>query len=177
MNFQEYLKESERTLIDMGKEKNLLHASLGLITEFGELVDIYKRNIFYGKEIDIVNVKEELGDLMWYLAIIFRIFPQKLDYKSLEITDKIRVLYSIQDNINDIIRISDFYNLSEISFLVNSLYRNIERFAQLNNFTLEDVMQTNIDKLKARFPEKFTNELALNRDLEAERKVLENSLN
>lgn len=38
---------------------------------------------------------------------------------------------------------------------------------------LEDIMQTNIDKLKARYPEKFTEANALARDLAIERKILE----
>jgi NTP pyrophosphatase (non-canonical NTP hydrolase) len=38
----------------------------------------------------------------------------------------------------------------------------------------ETVMKTNIDKLKARYPQKFTEESALNRDLDKERKILEN---
>lgn len=38
---------------------------------------------------------------------------------------------------------------------------------------LEEIMATNIAKLRARYPEKFTQEAALNRNLEAERKILE----
>lgn len=38
---------------------------------------------------------------------------------------------------------------------------------------LEDIMETNIAKLKARYPNKFTSEDAINRDLETERKILE----
>jgi len=37
----------------------------------------------------------------------------------------------------------------------------------------EEVMSKNISKLAKRYPEKFTEELALKRDVEAERKVLE----
>jgi NTP pyrophosphatase (non-canonical NTP hydrolase) len=39
--------------------------------------------------------------------------------------------------------------------------------------SLEDVMDRNIAKLRKRYPEKFTQEAALNRDLDAERKALE----
>lgn len=39
--------------------------------------------------------------------------------------------------------------------------------------SLQQVLQTNIDKLRARYPEKFTTEDALNRDEDAERKILE----
>lgn len=38
---------------------------------------------------------------------------------------------------------------------------------------VEEVMQKNIDKLKERFPESFNSESALNRNLEQERKALE----
>ena len=37
----------------------------------------------------------------------------------------------------------------------------------------EDIFDTNIKKLRARYPEKFTQENAINRDLITERKILE----
>lgn len=115
MDIKTYTKESERTLIDKGHDLNLLHAAMGISTESGELMDAFKRKIFYGKDLDVVNVKEEIGDLMWYVAILLR----ELDL--------------------------DF----------------------------EELLQINIDKLKARYPEKFTEENALNRDLDKERQILE----
>lgn len=39
--------------------------------------------------------------------------------------------------------------------------------------SFEGTMQTNIAKLQARFPDKFTSEAALNRDLDTEREILE----
>lgn len=47
----------------------LLHAALGASTEANELIDVVKKAIFYGKDIDWTNVKEELGDMLWYIAI------------------------------------------------------------------------------------------------------------
>src|SRR6476620_2519605 len=47
-----------------------LHASLGMVTELGELADVFKKHLFYGKPIDWVNIEEELGDLFWYLAVM-----------------------------------------------------------------------------------------------------------
>ena len=49
-----------------------LHAAMGMVTEAGELMDAVKKHIIYGAELDMVNVKEELGDLFWYIAIIIR---------------------------------------------------------------------------------------------------------
>lgn len=47
----------------------LLHASMGMVTEAGEFQDALKRALFYGKPLDPVNLVEELGDVAWYIAI------------------------------------------------------------------------------------------------------------
>ena len=47
-----------------------LHAAIGISTEAGELVDAFKKAFFYGKDLDRVNVLEEVGDLMWYVALL-----------------------------------------------------------------------------------------------------------
>ena len=48
----------------------ILHATMGLCTEAAEALDAVKKHIFYGKELDRTNLKEELGDLFWYAAIL-----------------------------------------------------------------------------------------------------------
>ena len=48
----------------------LLHASLGLCTESGEVLDSVKKFVFYGQEIDRENIIEEAGDILWYTAIL-----------------------------------------------------------------------------------------------------------
>lgn len=48
----------------------LLHSAMGLSTETGEILDAIKKHIYYGKELDKVNLFEEVGDLFWYLAIM-----------------------------------------------------------------------------------------------------------
>jgi NTP pyrophosphatase (non-canonical NTP hydrolase) len=48
----------------------ILHALIGINTENGELQDQFKKHIFYGKELDKINLIEELGDLFWYIAIL-----------------------------------------------------------------------------------------------------------
>lgn len=47
----------------------LLHSAMGLSTESGEFLDALKKYVFYGKELDLVNLKEEIGDIFWYCAI------------------------------------------------------------------------------------------------------------
>lgn len=51
----------------------------------------------------------------------------------------------------------------------------LANFCNIIGVTEADIEGININKLKKRYPEKFTNELANNRDLEAEREVLEDA--
>lgn len=49
--------------------QNLDHALYGMASETGEIADCIKKTVIYGKELDAVNLKEELGDLLWYVAL------------------------------------------------------------------------------------------------------------
>lgn len=80
MNNKEYVQNAlvtesnnfEAISSRMADPKNirLLHAALGLSTEAGEIQDQLKKSIFYGKSLDTVNLVEEAGDIMWFLAIL-----------------------------------------------------------------------------------------------------------
>lgn len=47
----------------------LIHATLGMASEVGELADALKKHIFYGQALDEINMFEENGDLSWYQAL------------------------------------------------------------------------------------------------------------
>jgi len=46
----------------------LLHSVLGMTGEVGELASNLEKWLYYGQEKDNTNLKEELGDLLWYVA-------------------------------------------------------------------------------------------------------------
>lgn len=69
---KDYIQNALRTesgQFNLNGEQRLLHASMGLVTESAEFLDALKKSFFYGKELDKVNLKEELGDILWYVAI------------------------------------------------------------------------------------------------------------
>jgi NTP pyrophosphatase (non-canonical NTP hydrolase) len=78
MKIENYVQLSGRTDVNYAQldlsdiQKALTHAAFGLSTESGEIVDTIKKNIFYGQPLDIDNIREEIGDLMWYVAILSR---------------------------------------------------------------------------------------------------------
>lgn len=93
----------------------LLHHAMGLSTEANELLDVLKAALVYGQPIDWLNVREELGDLCWYLD--GAIATARTSWAA--------------------------------------------------------VMARNIDKLRARYPDGFTEADAQERDLGAEREAME----
>lgn len=120
-----FIQDAKRTEADLSAGLNIsnemarqLHAAIGLSTEAGELTDAFKKALFYGKPLDRVNVIEEAGDLLWYLALLF-------------------------DSLGS---------------------------------SFEEAAEKVIAKLRARYPEKFSGELAINRDLVNERAVLEGTV-
>ena len=48
----------------------LLNACLGLSGEVGEFNDLIKKYIFHESDIDKVHLEKELGDIMWYIALV-----------------------------------------------------------------------------------------------------------
>ena len=49
----------------------------------------------------------------------------------------------------------------------------IANFCRINNINFEKILQNNIDKLRKRFPDKFSEEQAINRNVDVERIELE----
>lgn len=100
-------------------EPNLrvLHAGIGLFGESGEILEAVIKQITTG-ELDVVNVGEEGGDALWYLAVL----------------------------------------------------------ADETGVPMDRNMDANIAKLKARYGEKFSIAATENRDLGAERAILESGL-
>ena|SRR3990167_4488290 len=122
MNSNEYIKKALKTESKDYRFKptadvtpRIEHAVYGLVTESAELLDAVKKAKIYGQDLDKVNIIEEMGDIMWYMAL-----------------------------------------------LVDELGTDFE-----------NIWQKNIKKLELRYPDKYSDEKAKNRDLLSERKILE----
>lgn len=50
----------------------LFHGIVGGITEMGELAEVLYNLLAVNKEPDVTNVREEIGDNLWYLACLMR---------------------------------------------------------------------------------------------------------
>lgn len=47
----------------------LIHATLGMMSEVGEIADALKKHIIYKKALDDINLLEESGDVSWYQSL------------------------------------------------------------------------------------------------------------
>ena len=185
----------------------LLHSVVGISTELTELIEAIMK-----PQLDLVNIKEELSDAIWYCAIACDVL--KIEFKDL-ISDsyelayeqnrnsylkqlkkisflkKIVVRYQLQFFINqankgagnclDVMKKTIYYQnreFNEVKFKENltlTMASFLLILSEIVEASLEDTLQMLIDKLqKVRYKQgKFTAEEASNRDLETERKILE----
>lgn len=109
MNINEYQKLAMKTLNpNLNKKDTLINGVMGLCGESGEAIDIVKKYLSQGHELDKEHLAKELGDIAWYLA--------------------------------------------ETSTAIG--------------YQFEDIFQMNIDKLKKRYPEGFSVDNSINRNLD-----------
>lgn len=104
------------------------HGLIGLDTEIGELWDAYKKHWFYHKPLDMQNVYEEIGDIIWYKELLEDCTGDKLD----------------------------------------NLHNSLDGITELLGTTYDKCREAVIRKLKVRYPNKFTDFDAENRDTKTE---------
>lgn len=172
MDFKIYQQEAQRTCPSLGDIKlDLAHMALGIFSEYNELFAAQSKG-------DITNFKEEIGDFFWYIA-------NYCTFRSINLEDiigtTIEAELTLEDEISklqDIVKKFIAYNKPIDSEQEVILLKNITKildelltFMEIDD--LMDCLERNINKLRIRFPDKFTEENALNRNLELERQTLE----
>lgn len=171
MNFDKYQQLAFRTCKAMSsKEMDLIHMVLGIHSEYDELFEAIQKN-------DKVNVGEEIADHFWYIAgfctfkgwSLFGMMSDEIEH-TLTLAQATSIL---QDLIKKEVvygKTIDQKDLYEILFKIADCLVDI---AHDWNISVEDTLDTNIAKLKIRYPDKYTDDKAINRDLLSERKELE----
>jgi NTP pyrophosphatase (non-canonical NTP hydrolase) len=88
--FSDYQIEAVSTL---GPDRNPLMIALGVGGEAGEVMEIIKKGNRPGNTVDVVHLKEEIGDVLWYLAVLADYYDLDLDEIAMENIDKLRERY------------------------------------------------------------------------------------
>lgn len=160
---------------------DFLHGAVGLATELGELLPLERNHK------DVVNLGEEIADCAWYLAIFDRELLSKgfkFEFTKLqremffeEAKDQLLGLVIGDKNLLDVAKKNFIYGkdyeMTKIYNLVMSIHACLGVICNFYGIDIDEARNRNIAKLKVRYGDKFSTEAALNRDVMAERKVLE----
>lgn len=89
MEANEYQKEALRTAAGMREvadakaatqtDNLLLNGVMGLCGESGECIDLVKKHMHQGHDLDKAHLAKELGDVAWYLAVTAHAIGYDLD--------------------------------------------------------------------------------------------------
>lgn len=71
----------------------VMNGCLGLAGESGETLDMIKKWAFHEKPLDIEHFKKELGDVLWYVAMICESFGFDMDEIMQMNIDKLEARY------------------------------------------------------------------------------------
>lgn len=58
-----------RTASHIDQKSQLINGVMGLAGESGECVDLLKKHLFQGHDLDLEHIAKELGDISWYIAV------------------------------------------------------------------------------------------------------------
>lgn len=172
-NYTDFVKSVESTSWHEPNPR-LLHAIIGLCTESSELITSDSDQ----------NTFEELGDICWYLALGFDalgasfedapILNQELFVEQVKGDDAQTSLILHSTDLLDMVKKQIFYGrIVDRNVLIDQLVmlKNVLHYGMIfadMGWTLDDLIAGNIKKLKARFPDKFTEDAANNRDVKEE---------
>jgi hypothetical protein len=190
-NENNYIEDAHRTapeeshFVVFDEER---HAVYGIVGEIGELVALYQDG-----ELTKANVKDELGDVCWYMALMLhhhghRIWdsyispPDMLSLRKVpgHWRDKSWILMKMvrhAASMAELLKKRDAYGKQfeweRIRLHVAWIHISIVQLASVFEIPAIDILAANIAKLSARYPDKFDPELAINKDEEAERVAIE----
>lgn len=71
----------------------ILNGCLGLSGEVGEFNDMVKKWIFHEKPLDIEHAQKEVGDVLWYVAMICHSFGWDMESIMQQNIDKLKARY------------------------------------------------------------------------------------
>lgn len=158
------------------KVSRLLHCAMGICTETAELVG----------HTSTLNLMEEMGDLAWYWAIgsdaigfkvpeCFRpLASGSLTYSIIQ-DDLVMAAGDLLDHLKKAAFYGKPIDEGAVTGKLCKILGSLIELCDDQGFELSDVLEANIRKLTKRYPDRFTAAAALNRDLGAEAKALENN--
>lgn len=177
MDLLQYQRHATRTMNpDLGGTTQLANVSLGIVGELGEVIE----KILFQAGTDEENVefvKDEGGDLMWYIANICSILsvdwtlimPRELE--KIYTDDDVLLLHAVKyaSNLADItkktIAQGHTFDIEKALIALTGLLDSLFRFFDYYGLTPEEVCEYNHLKLRRRYPNGFSVDRSVNREV------------
>jgi NTP pyrophosphatase (non-canonical NTP hydrolase) len=189
MDLQQFVKDAtvtESIKPELNADFVLLSNAITMFINAGQILDQIKKNSFYGKPFKHDELKQNLRNIATSADNLIDRDPDAYLFNQEQINNTVNdsriihsllgicteatemgeALYDYLENQNDF----DLVNLSEEAGDLD-WYKAI--LSDTSGIPMETVLETVINKLKARYPEGFTAKAAIERDLTNEREVLE----
>ena len=167
MTLNEYQTLAARTIATDDKAEMESHALYGLTAEIGELMDSC-----FGTDVD--HTIKECGDVCWMIAELCTVhewflgdvlYPEHWTFKIGQMTNcmDIAIANGLINGTYQKVLQGHRWDDAMVRFAIDEIFARISAIANLCGTDLDCVLQTNIDKLKARYPMGFSTERSLNR--------------
>lgn len=160
--------------------ENMNHAALGMITEVGEFATEVKRMTIYGKPLDgerKAHMIEELGDFCWYIVLGVHAIgmtlqgafdtdqtPLKADDESNEtlsdITNTLSMMVGAFSGVVMAERANLPWSIVDVAKMISASVQIVGMLAVRLGTTREFIFEANIAKLRARFPDAYSDAAA-----------------
>lgn len=181
MKLKEFKEQAKRTFLSTGNDKlDLCHMTLGITSEIVELSEAVAKN-------DVINLIEEATDIMWYIVNTYTLLNEDVsepflsDIKDRNTGSLVGDLYDYSSHLSNIVKRHIAYgkelDLLRLTAILDLIQDELINRVYVTEHVFSSALNANIEKLKVRYPEKFTTENALHRDLKKEREVLEKETN
>jgi NTP pyrophosphatase (non-canonical NTP hydrolase) len=94
MDLNEYQAQAARTSNRfLGMREKIIGYALGLSGESGEVADRVKKFVAQGHDLDFEKIRDELGDVLWYVAELARAIGYSLSDVAESNVSKLRARY------------------------------------------------------------------------------------
>lgn len=182
-SFDQYRDLALRTLamdVKVDPLKVTMNAACGLSSEVGEIVELMQ-----GVEIDSTHMQKELGDWMWYWSLMGHAYGLANSFSAM--TDMVPKFQSVLQEtedwaphprmgttlvietgaINEFVKKHWFHkHTPDVAVMGRLLYSSLRAWIEIVNhygYDASEILGTNIEKLRKRYPEGFSTERSLNR--------------
>lgn len=189
MDLNQFIQQSlttESVVDQVHVNKQLTLQTIEIILAAGEILDQIKKNTFYGRQLDDVKIMDSLTTIDQNVSTLLDVAadPSELDETEMtEVETNPRIFHSVLGVVTESVELLEAIDLDSSDVdRVNVLEENgdINWYQSIMVDELEgdwsQILLTTIKKLQARFPDKFKDTDANNRDVDQERAVLEQGL-